>query len=148
MGPKVSTFATVPSFQRDFQGAISSWLETGICQKMENEITTSQAFRGHFEESFWTRRNVHGNRPLTVYHVLPSFMVLGFGLIPSIIIFILESLLCLNKKKIIGEPIPENHISQQEYGTGTNPRATVMDEDNNDTIMAMAEIHESLSMEL
>ena len=114
---------------------------------MENEITTSQAFRGHFEESFWTRRNVHGNKPLTIYHVLPSFMVLGFGLIPSIIIFILESLLCLDIKKILVEPILENHISDQESGTGTNPCATVMNEDNNGTIMAMAEVLESLGME-
>ena len=127
--------------------AISSWLETGIHQKMQKEITTSQAFRGHFEESFWTRRNVQGKKPLTIHHVLPSFMVLGFGLIPSIIIFILESLLCLDIKKILVEPIPENHISDLESGTGTNPRATVMDEDNNDTIMVMAEIHETLSME-
>ena len=119
----------------------------GICQKMQNEITTSQAFRGHFEESFWTRRNVHGNKPLTIYHVLPSFMVLGFGLIPSIIIFILELWLCLNEKKILVEHTLENHISDQESGTGTNPRATVMNEDNNGTIMAMAEVLESLGME-
>ena len=115
--------------------AISSWLETGICQKMENEITTSPDFRSYFGGSFWARINLHGNKPITIHHVLPSFMVLGFGLIPSIIIFILELLLCLNKKKILVEPIPENHISDHEYVTGTNPRATVMDEDNNNTIM-------------
>ena len=109
---------------------------------MQNEITTLQAFRGHFEESFWMRRNVQGNRPLTVHHVLPSFMVLGFGLIPSIIIFILELLLCLNKKKVLAEPILDNRVPDKESGTGTNPRAT---EDNTDILMVMAEIHESLS---
>ena len=124
--------------------AISSWLETGIQQKMQNEITTSQAFHGHFEESFWTRRNVQENRPLTVHHVLPSFMVLSFGLIPSIITFILELWLCLNKKKVLAEPILDNCVPDKESGTGTNPRAT---EDNADIFMVMAEINESLSMD-
>ena len=124
--------------------AISSWLETGICQKMENEITTAPAFRGYFEESFWTRSNLKGNKPLTIQHTLPSFMALGFGLIPSIIIFILELLPCLNKKRIDVEPIPENNVPD-ESGTRTSPRANVMDQDENDTIMVMAEIEDSLT---
>ena len=106
---------------------------------MENDITTSPAFRGHFEESFWTRRNAqaHGNKPLTIHHVLPSFMLLGLGLISSITIFLLEFLPCFKKKIIHAEPIQETHVPDE---------SNVMDEDKNDTIMVtMAEIHESLS---
>ena len=66
---------------------------------MENEITSSPAFRGHFEASFWTRRNVQGNKPLTIQHVLPSFMMFGFGLVSAIIVFIVEMLLGLKKKR-------------------------------------------------
>ena len=93
----------VISFQQVFKVAISSWLETGISQKMENDITTLPAFRGHFEESFWTKRNVQGNKPLTIHHVLPSFMILAFFLISSKVIFILELLLGMNKKRSRGK---------------------------------------------
>ena len=58
-------------------------------------------------------------------------MVLGFGLISSIIIFILEFLPCFKKKRIHAEPIQEAHE---------------MDEVKKDTIkVTMAEIQESLS---
>ena len=116
---------------------------------MENEITTSQDFRGHFEEAFWTYRNVYGNKPLAIYHVIPSFMVLGLGLIPSIIIFILELLTRVTKKRVSAEPIPENHAFSPESGNGTDSLSNVIDEkkDNNDTIRVMTEIQEALSMD-
>ena len=104
---------------------------------MEKDITTSPDFCFHFEESFWTKRNAHGNKPLTIHHVLPSFILLGFGLISSIIIFILEFLPCFKKKRIHAEPIQETHVPD---------KSNVMAEDKNDTIMVtMAEIQESIS---
>ena len=90
---------------------------------------------------------MYGNKPLTLFHVLPSFMVLGLGLIPSIIIFILELLTRVTTKRTSVEPIPENHAFNPESGNGIKPRATVMDEANNDTIKVMAEIQEALSMD-
>ena len=107
---------------------------------MEDEFTTSAAFRGYFEESFWKNNRTIGNKPLTMKHVLPCFMSLVFGLILSTIIFILE-----RSKKISVEPI--------ESGAGTTPHATITDnrkpkpkpKNINDTIMVMAEILESLS---
>lgn len=65
---------------------------------MEKDITTSTDFRSQFEDGFWTLRNVHGNAPLTMQHVLPSFMLLGLGLIPCITVFIIELLSCLKKQ--------------------------------------------------
>ena len=102
---------------------------------MEDEITTSAAFRGHFEDSFWKKNRAIGNKTLTIKHVLPCFMSLVFGLILSTIIFILE-----RSKKI-------------ESGAGTTPHGTITDnrkpkpkpKNINDTIMVMAEILESLS---
>ena len=79
--------------------AISALVETGIRQKVENDFTALPHLRRHFDEAFWKRSNVQGNKPLTLHHVLPSFMLTGFGLIPSIIIFILELMPCLNKKR-------------------------------------------------
>ena len=99
---------------------------------MEDEFTTSAAFRGYFEESFWKNNRTIGNKPLTMKHVLPCFMSLVFGLILSTIIFILE-----RSKKISVEPI--------ESGAGTTPRATITNKNVKDTIMVMAEIQESLS---
>ena len=66
---------------------------------MQNEITSSPAFRGHFEASFWTRKNVQGNKPLTIQHVLPSFMMYGFGILSSMIVLIVELLFGLKKKR-------------------------------------------------
>ena len=103
--------AVIELFQRDFQVAISSWIETGIYQKMRRDITSSPDFRGYLEESFWTQKKIHGNKPINIYHVLPAFMALGFGLISSIISFILEFLLPLKRKRFNanGSPLPENH---------------------------------------
>ena len=116
-------------FQQKLQRAISSWLETGIYQKMENEIKTSPTWRDHFDEtSFWTKKDEYGNKPLTLIHVLPSIMVLGFGLIPSITIFTLEIL--LQGKRTDVKSIPEAPYSGDEV----KPLAVMQDVDNKETI--------------
>ena len=108
---------------------------------MENEIKTSPTWRGYFDEtSFWTRKDVYGNKPLTLIHVLPSFMVLGFGLIPSIIIFTLEILLHMNAGRANVKSIPE----AQDSGNAIKPLAVRQDMGNKETIEVMAEIHEDL----
>ena len=97
---------------------------------------TSTAFRGYFEEFFWKYSNTIGNKHLTMNHVLPCFMILVIGLILSTIIFILEWLLCLNKKKIRDESV-----------AGNTTHAAITDRDINDTIMVKAEIQLSHSMD-
>ena len=76
--------------------AISSLVNSGIYQKIEKDITTSTAYRGYFD-NLWTREQLLANKPLTMDHVLPSFIMLGLGLIPAILIFFLE--LFHHKKK-------------------------------------------------
>ena len=76
------------SFQQDFNVAIASWIECGIRQKMEKDITTSKAFRGHFE--FWVPLHLPTNETLTMGHVIPAFIILGLGLLLATIPFIFE----------------------------------------------------------
>ena len=79
--------------------AALSWMESGIHQKMENDITTAQAFRGFFKDAFWTRNEtVRNDKPLEIQHVFPSFILLGVGLVPSIIAFFLELLFHLGSR--------------------------------------------------
>ena len=85
-------------FQRDFYVAVSSLLENGIYQKIEKEITTSKAYRGIFDV-FWVREQLRTNKPLTIDHVIPTFILLGLGLIPSTVVFFLELIHLLCKKK-------------------------------------------------
>ena len=109
---------------------------------MENEIKTSPIWRGHFD-SFWTRKKAYGNKPLTLIHVLPSFMVLGFGLIPSIIIFTLEILLHKNTGRANVKSIPE----AQDSGNAAKPLAVMQNMGNKEAIKVMAEIQKDLSMD-
>ena len=100
--------------------AISSWIETGIRLKMENEIMASADFRGYFEESFWTDNHAMGIEVLTMKHVLPSLMALVFGLILSMIIFFVERLvLCLKKKKKVGVKTREHKIGASPLAQGS-----------------------------
>ena len=75
---------------------ISLLVNSGIYQKIEKDITTSTAYRGYFD-ILWTREKLSDNKPLTMDHALPSFIALGLGLIPAIMIFFLE--LFNHKKK-------------------------------------------------
>ena len=76
--------------------AISLLVNSGICQKIEKDITTSTAYQGYFD-ILWTRERLQANKPLTMDHMLASFIALGLGLIPAILIFFLE--LFHHKKK-------------------------------------------------
>ena len=141
------------SFQRDFKVAISSWVETGISWKMENDFTTSFAYRGHFQDAFWKYpKNVPSNKPLTFQHVLPSFMVLGLGLIVSIIMFMPEMMLCHNKKKIGPEQTPRINIQTVKLKRIATkepviyPHATVRKKDTIQ-LQVVAEIHDALRRE-
>ena len=81
--------------------AISYWMATGIHQKMENDITTAKAYRPHFKESFWTRNETaQENVPLQIDHLFPSFILLGFGLVPSLVVFFMELLYHIHDKRV------------------------------------------------
>ena len=79
----------------------------------------SADFRGYFEESFWTDNHAMGIEVLTMKHVLPSLMALVFGLILSMIIFIVERLvLCLKKEKV-GVKTREHKIGTPSLALGS-----------------------------
>lgn len=80
------------SFQHDFNVAIASWVSSGIHQKMEKDITTSKAFRGHFDDAFWVPQQLLTNKSLTMGHATPAFIILGLGLMPALISFLIELL--------------------------------------------------------
>ena len=81
--------------------AVLSWMASGTRQKMQNDITTAPALRPYFKEAFWTRNGtVPDNMPLEMKHVFPAFILLSFGLLPSIIAFFLELLYHLYEKKV------------------------------------------------
>ena len=106
---------------------------------MENDIK-----RKYFDgASFWTRKNTYGNKPLTLIHVLPSFMMLGFGLIPSIIVLTLEILLRMNSGRVNVKSI----LEAQDPGNAAKPLAVMQDMGNKETIEVMAEIQKDLSMD-
>ena len=70
-------------------------LESGIYQKIERDIKTSKAHRGHFDGplgAFWAPENLRSNEPFTIEHAIPAFLLFGLGLTTAITIFILEYL--------------------------------------------------------
>ena len=77
------------SFQNEFNVAISWLLNSGIYQKIENDVTSSPAYKGYFD-ILWTPQKIQSNKALTIEHVLPSFFALGLGLIPAVMAFVLE----------------------------------------------------------
>ena len=76
--------------------AIAWMVNTGIYQKMEKDVTTSQALRPHFEEAFWVPDSLRTSTVLSMDHVLVLFLVLVASLVVSVVIFLCE--LALKKK--------------------------------------------------
>ena len=101
---------------------------------MENEIITSPPLRSSFEDVFWAYKKTLGNKPLILKHVAPSFMILVFGVILSLISFSVEIFLFVVKRKTSAE-------------SATNIPAAVADENIDNTIMEVEEIQEHHRME-
>ena len=82
--------------------AIHWWLASGTYQKMEADVYALQG-GSSWEQAVWTPITVRGNEEisLTLSHLLPSFGILGLGIIPSAIAFLIEliHLSCYKKAK-------------------------------------------------
>ena len=103
---------------------------------MRGDISTSAAFRDRSEKFIWTTGRGVGIKPLTIKHVLPCFMVLGFCIVISMIILILEvTRYTFNKRKTSDKTIDSE--------TRATLRGIANDKDINDTIMKMADIAET-----
>ena len=103
---------------------------------MENEVITSPPLRSSFEEALWANRQTLGNKPLTLKHVAPSFVILVSGVIISLIIFSVECFLFLYERKTSVKPATDNRSS-----------ATVADENIDIIIIEVDEIKEHHNME-
>ena len=91
--------------------AIHYWMASGINQKMEKEITTSQTVRGH---PFWIPKHVPNSTQLVLDHLWTSLVFLGIGLTSSIVVFFLEQLHHLYKKRVASKTtgwFSTSHIS-------------------------------------
>ena len=74
--------------KEDLNRAVAWWLNTGINQKMETDV---EPIAESNEVAFWTRPKIRDNNPpLTIWHVIPSFMLLGAALVLSTMIFAIE----------------------------------------------------------
>ena len=76
--------------------AIAWVVNTGIYQKMEKDVTNSQALRPHFEEAFWSPDLLRSSTVLRMNHLLLLFLLLVVLLLVSVVIFLCE--LALKKK--------------------------------------------------
>ena len=108
----MSIFHNLVWFQRDFNVAIASWIEGGIHQKMEKDITTSKDLRGHFDDAFWVRPQLLSNESLTMGHALPAFIILGLGLLPATIAIIVELLHHKYEKGTVSKARIRNYTDQ------------------------------------
>ena len=82
----VSMQNNTASFQRDLNMAIAWWLDTGIYLKMEADIKSEYGS----QRTSWIRPKVRGNQPLSLNHVLPSFIIFGVATFISMVAFTLE----------------------------------------------------------
>ena len=142
---------------------------------MEADIKRDPRVRGMFnEEAFWTPTNEIGKETLTISHVLPSFMVLAFGVFFSGIVIVLERMLCKNDKTTIakltfqndsskgaGEPEEESAIEISTHEGTMEPNEKIgpelknekkesnigKEKDSDDKMIVLAEIQEELCKE-
>ena len=71
---------------------------SGRHQKIKRDVASSNA-KGGYHEVFWVREQLRSNTPFTIDHAIPACIVLGFGLVSSTLIFALELLRHLYRKK-------------------------------------------------
>ena len=68
--------------------AVSRWIESGIMLKMEQDVKDATGF------GFWVKPKTHENEVLLIEHILPSFIICMSGLSLSILIFVMELIIC------------------------------------------------------
>ena len=82
--------------------AILWWVNTGIYLKMKSDVDfILMDPRSRAEKtSFWKPEYIFKNIPLTINHILLTLIILGTGLLLSTLIFFLELLYFLYRKKV------------------------------------------------
>ena len=72
--------------------AVSRWIESGIMLKMEQDVKDATGLK------FWVKRKTLENEVLLLKHTLPSFIICMSDLSMSILIFIMELIICKMKE--------------------------------------------------
>ena len=113
----------------------------GIYQKLERDVDTLQGGTGD-RQPFWVYYYVRDNIPLRVEHFAPSFCLIGFGLIPSIIVFLVEVRHGLHKRSVVNKAPSRSIRRAWTSNTGqrisTNP--SVSDSDSKKSSEKITEI--------
>ena len=73
--------------------AILWWIATGTNYKMESDVRDKYS-----GQAYWIPLLMQGEVPLTINHILLSFMILCFGLVLSKFVFFGELLINLHRK--------------------------------------------------
>ena len=108
-------------FQIYFNMAILWWVASGTYNKMERDVRS--AFP---EQSYWIREEKRGEVPLHIDNLLLWFIILGFSLMISSLVFFGEIAWYKNKKflkkRLNTHPQPpilaEAQEAKEELGTG------------------------------
>ena len=76
------------SHQGHFLFAVSRWIESGIMLKMEQDVKDATGLK------FWDKPKTLENEVLLLEHTLASFIICMSGLSLSILIFVMELIIC------------------------------------------------------
>ena len=68
--------------------AVSHWIESGIMLKMEQDVKDATGYK------FWAKPKTLETEVLFLEHTLPSFIICMSGLSISILIFVMELIIC------------------------------------------------------
>ena len=75
--------------------AVSRWIESGIMLKMEQDAKDATGLK------FWEMPKTLENEVLLLEHTLPSFIICISGLSMSLLIFVMELIVCKIKEILL-----------------------------------------------
>ena len=103
--------------------AILWWVNTGIYLKMRSDVDNFEGL-SNVEKSFWKPEYISRNIPLTLDHVLLSIIILGIGLLFSVISHFLEILYFVCKTKATRQASGSNQIIPTNITKGPASKLT------------------------
>ena len=105
--------------------AILWWVNTGIYLKMRSDVDNFEGL-SNAEKSFWKPEYISKNIPLTIDHLLLSIIILGIGLLFSVISHFLEILYFVCKTKATRQASGSNQIIPTKISKDPLPKITNM----------------------
>ena len=102
-------------------------------------------FRRYYTDIYWIRENLRPNKPLSVDHALPSFIMLGLGIIPAAIIFFVE-VFHSKFKKMRGITGIDSGSSQPQENASVNPQSPNIESQKSGGPKAKGKAYEKIVM--